>query len=223
MNSAVKGPSPRLPKISAIAWTPVLVPAPISLKSLMKGMFKMSMPLILEMAQPSPIFLSAACPVASTPLTMAPLPSGRCETMPKPGGSMAGDLKVKGPCIFLTKPWGKIIILAQISSGAMISVVPTQLLPKVFSIFFATPKSMSLMGVSLVSSSPHTRMFSHFMSRCTTFLSCMNFKPMVTCLKTPFATSSESLPFAAIISASSPPFTSSMTIILYCACEVPGR
>mmetsp|Transcript_71178 Transcript_71178/g.144578 ORF Transcript_71178/g.144578 Transcript_71178/m.144578 type:complete len:297 (-) Transcript_71178:511-1401(-) len=210
------------PKISAIALTPALVPAPSSLKSFTKGLSVMSSPLIFVIAQPSPTPPFSAWPPGSMPLIMAPLPSGRCEMMPKPGDISAGDLKVTGPCVFWTMPFGAIIIFAQTNSGAMISVVPTQLRAKVLLMLLATPKSINFTFESFVSSSDMTRMFSHLRSRCNTFLLWINCKPSTVCLKTFFATSSASLSFSLMKLASSPPGMSSMTIILYCACDVPG-
>mmetsp|Transcript_16795 Transcript_16795/g.23142 ORF Transcript_16795/g.23142 Transcript_16795/m.23142 type:complete len:210 (+) Transcript_16795:40-669(+) len=89
----VKSPS-RLPRSWAMAWTPPLVPAPSSLKSFTKGISRMLMPLMVSMAQPSPTPFTSAWPPGSMPWTMAPLPSGRCVTMPKPGEATCGDLKV---------------------------------------------------------------------------------------------------------------------------------
>mmetsp|Transcript_14680 Transcript_14680/g.32237 ORF Transcript_14680/g.32237 Transcript_14680/m.32237 type:complete len:207 (+) Transcript_14680:272-892(+) len=169
MKSIVKS-AVRLPKISAIAVTPALVPAPISLKSLINGMFVMSTPLILVIAHPSPTPAACAWPPGSMPLTIAPFPFGRCEMMPKPGDICVGGLKVMGPCVFAVAPLGRIIILADTSSGAMISVVPTQLLPKLLATYLATPKSMSFTFDVAVSALSHTRMFSHFRSLCRTFL-----------------------------------------------------
>mmetsp|Transcript_90026 Transcript_90026/g.201454 ORF Transcript_90026/g.201454 Transcript_90026/m.201454 type:complete len:212 (-) Transcript_90026:68-703(-) len=188
-NSMVKSPL-RLPKISAMAVTPPLVPAPISLKSLMKGISVMSTPLMAEMAQPSPTLWPSAWPPASMPFTMAPLPSGRCEMMPKPGDATCGDLKVKGPCFFWDSPLGVIISFAPTISGAMISVVPTQLLAMELATVLATPKSISLTGVVSVSSEPQTRMFSAFKSRWTTCLLWMYFRPSTVCLSTLLATGS---------------------------------
>mmetsp|Transcript_4692 Transcript_4692/g.11802 ORF Transcript_4692/g.11802 Transcript_4692/m.11802 type:complete len:215 (-) Transcript_4692:734-1378(-) len=180
----------RPPKISAIAVTPDFVPAPSSLKSFTKGISRISVPLILEMAQPSPMPCFSAWPPGSTPLTMAPLPSGLCVMMPKPGDASVGDLKVYGPCCFWFWPFGAIISFAPTSSGAMISVVPTQLFANELAVALATPKSISFTWVSFVSAEPQTRMFSALRSRWTTCLSWMNFRPSAVCFRTLRTTSS---------------------------------
>mmetsp|Transcript_60095 Transcript_60095/g.115890 ORF Transcript_60095/g.115890 Transcript_60095/m.115890 type:complete len:279 (-) Transcript_60095:731-1567(-) len=193
-NSMVKS-AERPPKISAIAVTPDEVPAPISLKSLMNGISVMLVPFMDLMAQPSPMPSFSAWPPPSMPLTMAPLPSGRCEMMPKPGDISVGGLKVYGPCSFSSTPFGTIISFALTSSGAMISVVPTQLFAISEPTYLATPKSISLTCVSAVSSSPQTRIFSAFKSRWSTDFPWTNFRPSTVCLKTLAATfSSKYLP-----------------------------
>mmetsp|Transcript_13801 Transcript_13801/g.23760 ORF Transcript_13801/g.23760 Transcript_13801/m.23760 type:complete len:222 (+) Transcript_13801:261-926(+) len=188
-NSTAKG-AVKPPRISVMAVTPALVPAPSSLKSFTKGISKISVPLMEAMAQPSPTLNCAACPPGSMPFTMAPFPSGRWVTMPKPGEASCGGLKVKGPCFFMEAPLGAIINLALTSSGAMISVVPTQLRAMVPDRLLATPKSISFTGVVGVICCPQTKTFSAFRSRCTTSLSWMNFSPAAVCLVTLFTTSS---------------------------------
>mmetsp|Transcript_56352 Transcript_56352/g.132100 ORF Transcript_56352/g.132100 Transcript_56352/m.132100 type:complete len:202 (+) Transcript_56352:526-1131(+) len=143
--------------------------------------------------------------------------------MPKPGGSFAGFSNMYGPWACNCTPCGGIINLAETNSGAMISVVPTQLLASELEMCLATPKSMSFTFVPTSKVSLQTKTFSTFKSRWITSLLWMNSSPATTCFMTLRATSSDNLPASAMKDASSPPCTNSITIILYCACVVPGR
>lgn len=119
-------------------------------------------------------------------------------------------------------PFGASMSLALTISGAIISVVPTQLRAMVPFRIFATPKSITLIGVAAVISFPQTRMFSTFRSLWTTSRSWMNWRPAVVCRITDFTMSSGNPWPLGMKLANSPPSISSMTIIIYWAWEVPG-
>mmetsp|Transcript_175389 Transcript_175389/g.562654 ORF Transcript_175389/g.562654 Transcript_175389/m.562654 type:complete len:273 (-) Transcript_175389:486-1304(-) len=192
----------------------------------LSGFFKnniclMSVPAMLAMAHPSPTPCLAAWPPASMPSTRAPRPSFRCVRRPKPGDTSWGEAKVNGPTVGRDWPPGANMSSAQTSSGAMISAVPTQVCAKEPATSLATPKSTSFTRDSELNSLEHTKMFSHFKSRCKTCLPCKNCTAPATCLNTPRAMASSKRPCRPMKLANSPPSTSSVTIILYLTIVLP--
>mmetsp|Transcript_56526 Transcript_56526/g.148655 ORF Transcript_56526/g.148655 Transcript_56526/m.148655 type:complete len:273 (-) Transcript_56526:198-1016(-) len=213
-SSRVKSPSNPM-RISVMAGSFGFAP------SLRKSMPRTSTPLTLAIAQPSPTPCFSAWPPGSRPLISAPVPFVRRVHRPKPGDCSCGDANLKGPTVGSGEPPGATIRSAQTSSGAMIFGVPTQVDATSSATSLATPKSTSFTTAPAPSSLAHRRMFSHLRSRCSTFLECRNFTAATTCAKMPRAVASSRPPFSPTSSASSPPSTSSQTIILYFTIVLP--